>query len=218
MLRYSEEVTAGSAATPRRRPGGRSARVREAVLGATLAVLAREGYGGLTVEAVADQAQVHKTTLYRRWGSRQQLVIDALTARGASEIPIPDTGSLRTDLVHLGTAVAANLSSPAGLAVARAVLSAPDSTELGELAGQFWQTRFGAATAIVERAVGRGELPRDTDAEALVEAVVAPLWFRVLAAREPVDDLVVEASVDRAIRAFTWRSTGERAGLDQSSS
>src|SRR5512132_695784 len=81
-----------------RRPGGRSARVRAAVLRATIAELLRTGYAGLSVEAVADRAGVHKTTVYRRWGTLQQLVTDALLAHVSAKVPQPDTGTLRSDL------------------------------------------------------------------------------------------------------------------------
>ena len=61
-----------------RRPGGRTARTRRAVLEATVAELAAHGYGALTVERVATRAGVHKTTLYRRWGGKQGLVAEAV--------------------------------------------------------------------------------------------------------------------------------------------
>src|SRR5580693_3020763 len=85
----------------RRRPAGRGPKVRRAVLAATLAELSETGYAALTVEAVARRAGVHKTTVYRRWPEREALVIDALTDHVAAEVPVPDTGSIDTDLREL---------------------------------------------------------------------------------------------------------------------
>ena len=90
---------AGAEAGPRRRPGGRSARVRAAVLRATLDELAAVGYGNLSFESVAHRAGVHKTTLYRHWPGREALVREALLARSEVTVPIPDTGSLGADLI-----------------------------------------------------------------------------------------------------------------------
>lgn len=82
-------------------PIGRGPKVRRAVLAATLAELSEAGYAALTVEAVARRAGVHKTTVYRRWPDREVLVIDALTNHVAAEVPLPDTGSIDTDLPEL---------------------------------------------------------------------------------------------------------------------
>ena len=86
------------APTPRKRPGGRTARTGAAVQAATLEILAAEGYGSLTIDEVAKRSSVHRTTIYRRWGSRERLVVDALGARSTTEIPLPDTGTARGDI------------------------------------------------------------------------------------------------------------------------
>ena len=80
---------ASSAGERRRRPGGRSARVRAAVLEATLDQLAESGYDGLSFEAVAVRAGVHKTTLYRRWSDRTALVLDAMLELSSQTVPVP---------------------------------------------------------------------------------------------------------------------------------
>src|SRR5688572_33420223 len=86
---------------PRPRPGGRSARVRSAVLEATLELLAERGYDGAEVPEVARRAGVHPTTVYRRWGTKSRLVGEALLERSRPLTPTPDTGSLRPDLGRL---------------------------------------------------------------------------------------------------------------------
>src|SRR6266511_5046821 len=89
----------GASPTPARRPGGRSARVRSDAIAATLAELAERGYAALSLESIARRAGVHKTTLYRRWGTREELVLEAMLARAGEHISVPDTGSLRGDLL-----------------------------------------------------------------------------------------------------------------------
>src|SRR5437879_8491674 len=99
------------------RLGGRSARVRAAVLHAAFAELGEKGYDGFSMEAVARRSGVHKTTVYRRWPTRDALVIDALDSRSDRHSPIPCTGSLRVDLRVFAEDVFTKLSSQQGKAM-----------------------------------------------------------------------------------------------------
>jgi AcrR family transcriptional regulator len=146
------------------RPGGRSARVRKAAIAATLTELASEGYAGLSLESVAKRAGVHKTTLYRRWGSREELVLEAMLARAGEHISIPDTGSLRDDLLELARTAAANAATPEVAAMARAVVGeSPRDGRLAAANRRFWSERLRLDAAIVERAIARGEVAADVD-------------------------------------------------------
>ena len=98
--------------------------MRAAALEATIEELAESGYAGLTLGAVADRAGVNKTTLYRRWGTREALVLDAMLSMAGERIPIADTGSLKGDLTALANGSAATAGSPQGQAVVRAVVAA----------------------------------------------------------------------------------------------
>lgn len=165
------------------RTGGRSARVREAVLHATVEVVAEAGYAGLSFEEVARRSGVHKTTLYRRWPTTAALVLDALLERSAEAVPVPDSGSVREDLRRFVRAIAANITSPLGGAVVATLVREP----LDEpMVHEFWRTRFALAAEIVQRGIDRGELRADVDRDLVVELLVAPLYLRLLVTREPV--------------------------------
>ena len=192
----SDLASSSERSAARKRPGGRTARVGAAVLDATLEILGEGGFGALTVDEVAGRAGVHKTTIYRRWGSREGLVGAALAARSEVEIPVPDTGSLRDDVAAVAESVATNLSSPLGRALAQTMVGQADDAEIGRIADEFWSTRFARTAAIVERSVGRGELPADTDPRLVIELVVAAVWFRSIVTRAPVDDHFVDTVVD----------------------
>jgi AcrR family transcriptional regulator len=185
----------------RRRPGGRSARVRRSILTATVDTLVDRGYTGLSVEEVANRAGVHKTTIYRRWPDVGALVVEALLERQQKTVPIPDTGELRGDLLALLDAVVANLTSSDGRALLRA---AQDSgpPELESLVHRFWHARFALARQIFERAADRGEIPAGLDHDLMIELAVAPLFFRQLVTREPLSRAfrarLVDTLVDRA--------------------
>jgi AcrR family transcriptional regulator len=181
----------------RHRPGGRSARVRAAAIDATLAELAACGYSALSLEGVARRAGVHKTTLYRRWGSREELVLEAMLERAGEHISVPDTGSLRDDLFELARTAAANAASPEVAAMARAVAAeSPYDSRLAAANRRFWAARLALDGAIVERAIARGDVAAGTDGRSVIEAVLGPIHLRLLLTGEPVDRAFLERIVD----------------------
>ncbi len=187
---------------PRKRPGGRTARTGAAVLTATQEILASDGFAALTIDAVADRAGVHRTTVYRRWGTRERLVVDALAARGSTEIPIPDTGTIHGDTEAIARMVSANLASPLGRALAQAMVGHGDDDEIRFVADAFWRTRFELTDVVVHRAIERHELPSGTDPRLLIEMIVANVWFRSIVTRSPVTDELITQIADVVIRGF----------------
>jgi AcrR family transcriptional regulator len=184
------------------RTGGRSARVRAAILAATLDELIDTGYAALTIDNIAMRAGVNRTTIYRRWNNREELVIDALADWVGRDIPIPDTGSVEGDLRALAVAVSDLLNSPLGRAVLGTVVATRNRIpELVDATIRFFDERHHRAAPIVERAIARGELPRDTDTIELFTALRAPLYYRVVTTGEQLDDTVVERAVDVVLSA-----------------
>lgn len=191
-----------SPTTPQRRTGGRSARVRDAVLGAAFDELRAVGFESLSIDDVARRAGVHKTTVYRRWPTKADLVADAASAHADDHVPVPDTGDLVADLQLLARAVAANLEATS--ATTRALVAASLTTAEGS-AGmhEFWTNRLAASTAIIERAAERGEVPHDTDAVLAIEMLVGPLWLRFLLSGEPIGSDVADQLASRVASALT---------------
>ncbi|GLZ79709.1 putative transcriptional regulator, TetR family protein [Actinorhabdospora filicis] len=177
-------------------PQVRGARLEAAVLSATLAELADTGYAAFTMEGAARRAGVHKTTVYRRWADRETLISAALVANVAVSVPTPDTGSFEGDLRALASDLVAWLTSPVGGAVVRVML-----TEAGRLPGvaavkhALYEDRFARAGVVVGRAVERGEVGSSVSAPAVLRALVAPFYLRMLVTGEPLDEGVVEAAV-----------------------
>ncbi len=185
--------------TPRTaRPGGRTARTASVVLAAAIADLSARDYADISVESIAARAGVHKTTVYRRWGSKVEVIRQAMASAAVAHIQVPDTGSVDGDLLLLARAVQVVLSPPQGAAITTAlIVGGLASTELAEVMRQFWAARVEAISAIVDRAVSRGELPAGTDVVALMRALAAPLYYQLLVARVPV----TEADADLAAAA-----------------
>ena len=181
------------------RTGGRSERVRQAVLTATRALLAERGLAGLRIEHVAERAGVNKTSIYRRWGDRRGLVAAALLDRSASTILVPDTGELRGDLLALARSVAAALGGDEGRTLVAALGSVTTDPDLVGVSQDFWAARRQAHDAIVQRAIARGELASSTCASHLVDALAGPLWFRAFVTGEVIDEAFLSCLVDSVV-------------------
>jgi AcrR family transcriptional regulator len=175
------------------------------VLAATTAELLVSGPTGATISAIASRAGVHETSIYRRWTTRESLLLDAATEQSAISVPAPDTGSLRGDLIAIVLSVDEFLSTPAGavLAHAAAVASAP-----GEIAARtsFWSTRLSSRREVVERAAARGEIRPDVDADLLMRAVVAPPHLRQVLGGEAFTSDTAAALVDLILAGASPRS------------
>jgi AcrR family transcriptional regulator len=183
-----------------RRRGGRSSRVRAAVLAAARERLLARGYSALSVRDVAKVAGVAPTTVYRHWPTVADLASAAMTDLVGSEDIVPDTGSLERDLRALLEKVARMLSQPEIKRILRAVIAIDDTTATAStLRQQLWRNRTEGASIIIDRAVMRSELPAGTDAEALLETMIAPLYLRVLLDIGPLDQAVIDRVIHAAL-------------------
>ena len=178
-----------------RRTGGRSARVREAVLRATLDALLAGGADDLSIRDVAQRAGVHETSVYRRWGTRANLILDAILSEVQAAVPVPDTGSLRGDLLALLSAIAAFITTPLGQVLLQLALR-DDLPEDGDVRDQFWAERFTTGQTVLQRARDRGELRPGVNGQLTIEMLLGGLYVRLLLTREPIDDALTEQLVD----------------------
>jgi AcrR family transcriptional regulator len=169
----------------------RGEHVRRTVLNAAFEELAANGFDAATVAGVAKRSGVHETTVYRRWVTRENLLVAALLERSADAIPAPDTGSIvREVLAYVG--------SPAGTAILRAAMLPVDDAYTEARKG-FWAHRLDALAPVVARGIERGELRAGTDGRLLLEMLIAPIHGRLLLTGEPVGDELVERLVDLAL-------------------
>ena len=164
------------------------------MLAAAFDELTECGVGGATIAGVARRSGVHETTIYRRWVTKEKLFVEALLTRSAEEIPTPDTGTVRGDLLAVVRAVIAYVTSPVGLAALHmATLTDEENQQARE---EFWAGRLDVLRPVVERGIARGELRPNADPALVLEALIAPLHGRLLLTGEPVDEQLGERLVD----------------------
>ncbi|MEU1335525.1 TetR/AcrR family transcriptional regulator [Streptomyces sp. NPDC005865] len=187
-----------AAPAPARRPGGRSARVRTAVHQAVTELIAERGYGTFTVGDVATRAGVADSSIYRRWGTLEALLMDAVVSRLTEHSPVPDTGSLRTDLRSFAAKAAEDVTGPDGLALLRTVLAALATGPGGESArDQFLAVRSEQLQGMLERARARGE--DAPDVLGVLDGVLAPIYMRVLFGVVPLTPEYVDGLVESTL-------------------
>ncbi|MDX3382680.1 TetR/AcrR family transcriptional regulator [Streptomyces niveiscabiei] len=174
-----------------RRPGGRTARVRERILAATVELVARDGIAGFRYEEVAETAGVHKASVYRNWPDREELVVEALLAYVEDLATVADTGDIHRDLADFLVALAGVLDTPFGQSLEKALQPARQTVAVQALAKVLDQ-RVAAMRRRVDAAVERGELP-PVDSGFLGEMISGP----------------VHLIVNRGVRSFT-RADAER--------
>ena len=180
-------------AGPRQRPRVEGDR-QEEILDATVEVLAELGYDRLTMDAVATAAKASKATLYRRWSTKAELVVDAISR--AKGCPVPndiDTGSLRGDLISMSCGEG-GFTSELPLSVMAGLLTAlhRDTDLQNAFSERFLAPRIAVTNRVYERAVQRGEIAADVDVELLSQTLPAVIIHQAfILGVEPTDDLVL---------------------------
>ena len=192
----------------KRRDAGRARGepIVDAVLLHTLDELASAGFAGLSIERIAQKAEVNKTSVYRRWPNREALVSAAL-GRILSDVAakIPDTGSLRGDLLGLLAPVCELMGSELGKAVTRAALTGSSASSVNQLALLQLDKTSKPLRAVVARARARGEWRAGADPRQLVFMLVGAVMHRALLEHAPLSRRWLTSLVDLALSGVLRR-------------
>ncbi|NEW41413.1 TetR/AcrR family transcriptional regulator [Nocardia cyriacigeorgica] len=189
----------------------RDVRIDDAILTATVDLLGTVGYQQLTMGAVAAEAGVHRPAVYRRWPSKQHLVVEAV-ARHLGVTPTPDTGDLRHDLITGMTTLVHALS---GTALGRALPAlvadlAADPDLAGEFRRRVFDPRRETTAATLRSAMERGEIDPAVDVDFVLDALAAPLYYRALFGHLPLTESLAEHAVDTVLAAVARQYAGRQ--------
>lgn len=173
----------------------------QAIMDATTDILLERGYRGLTVDRVAARARVSKSTIYRRWPSKERLIVAAFDK--LPELAVPDSGDVLEDLVRLlqqfvDFAGTTPLSSILPILVGESMQNPTLRAELVQVVDR----RRQPARTILDRAIARGELPVDTPLELATDAVLGPLLLRLLFMPGDTSPRGIRSIVELAIRGI----------------
>jgi AcrR family transcriptional regulator len=184
----------------RTRPRIEGAREEE-IFAATLRLLAEVGYDRLTMDAVATAAKASKATLYRRWTSKADLVVDAVSrAKACPAPPVVDTGSLRGDLLAMSCGIG-GLTDQVPMSVLVSLVTAlPREPELAAAFHRlFLGPRLAVALEVFDRARSRGEISADVDPRLLASVLPAVVIHHQFILQADVDEAFIERVVDDVV-------------------
>lgn len=179
----------------KKRPMVRGEPVVRSVLNVTLDTLAETGFASLRVEDVAARAGVNKTTIYRRWPTKDALVRAALLTVADDDIRIPDTGSLRGDLLAIGRMLEDLSNAPRWQSVIRMILAEGPDSDLAAIAQSVRESYEPLRRERVNAAIARGEVADFDDGLLLLEVFDATLHFRLFVSKLGVDKGYLESLV-----------------------
>ena len=191
------------------RPDPRVERSRQAILDATLQLLARDGdVGSLTVEAVAARSGVAKTTIYRRWRDKWELALDAVMIDMLPRLDEPvDVGDTRKELLTVINSVVKMLATPpygqAMQALVSQIATDPDLARVYR--EQVVEPRHAELTPVIKRGIARGDLRPDTDVRLIHELLVGPIFYRLLFSGAALDRNLGRRIVDAILAGFAPR-------------
>ncbi|HEV3357531.1 MAG TPA: TetR/AcrR family transcriptional regulator [Pseudonocardiaceae bacterium] len=188
----------------------RDAEVDRRILNAARDLLLSKGYAALSIDEVAERAGSAKTTLYRRWPTKDHLILSVI-AQMQGDVSIPDSGDLRADLRYYLKAVAGGLDGmrkagrgedaddrSAGLVGELAGVAARHR-DLGELVRSVFERRNAVAIGLLTSTTERGALRADVDPVVLLDQLIGPIYYRVLVTGAPIDTDYIEALIDGAL-------------------
>ena len=174
-------------------------RSKESVLRATSELLTESGLGGISVEEVSRRSGVAKTTIYRHWATRADLVIDACSQISTKQ-DVPDTGSFEGDITAFLTSMATLLRTARWSSVVPSIIDAAErAPDMAQIHSIIQRGHAAPLQEIITRAARNGEIPISTDPSTMIAALLGPLFYRRWFSREPLDDTFVKAVVQNVI-------------------
>lgn len=203
---------------PKRPPAAgrpRSERSRRAVLDAAATLLSKRGYADITIEGIAAEAGVSKTTIYRWWSTKASIYIDLYAELAAKVAPPADTGDFAKDLsLLIRGAFKLYRETAAGVALAGIVAEAQSNATVSKIVrNEFAPSRRDVILAMLERGARRGDIPPDVDLGLVSEIIAGAVWYNLLVGSGDLSDNHAIRLMDRIVRGIS--PAAKRMGRDE---
>ncbi|MBI4782771.1 MAG: TetR/AcrR family transcriptional regulator [Oscillatoriophycideae cyanobacterium NC_groundwater_1537_Pr4_S-0.65um_50_18] len=190
---------AGSAKSPNCRR--RCPKAHQAILSAAADLLAEKGYGGVSIEAIAQRAGVGKQTIYRWWPCKAEVMMEVCAAQMREAASVPDTGCVKTDLLHLLHQLTALITQTnLGRVVTGLIAEAQTDAKVAEaFQAQFVTPQRATTRSILLSGIARGELCPDLELEVAIDTLQGAVWYRLGLTHAPLDENFAAALVNQLL-------------------
>lgn len=178
------------------------------VLDAVREEIATVGFSAMRIENVALRAEVAKTTIYRRWPKKEDLLFALLQSMTSGSGEIPESGSLRADLIAIADHLRCVMTSTDGQAIARVLMAERSDPEVQRAIAHVRERKMAVPLKILERARERGEIGRAVDADLLLTTLAGAIHHRAFMRSEELSDGYLEALVDLLVSGAAPRARG----------
>lgn len=174
----------------------RNVETQSSILSASYELLLESGFGAVTVEKIAERAQVSKATIYKWWPNKAAVVMDGFLSAAAARLPVPDTGSVFQDILEHATNMAQFMISREGSIFLEIIGEGQVDSGLAEaFRTRYIQPRRMEVRTILNRGLQRGELDKDLDIALCTDLIYGPIFYRLLVTGDRVDKSYVEQLV-----------------------
>jgi AcrR family transcriptional regulator len=184
----------------------RNVETQKSILSASYDLLLENGFGAVTVEKIADRAKVSKATIYKWWPNKAAVVMDGFLSATTDRLPVPETGSVRNDILVHATNLALFLISREGKIITEIVGEGQFDSGLAEAyRTRYFHPRRVEARRLLEQGVQRGQLKENLDIDVIIDLIYGPIFYRLLVTGNKLDSSYVEQLVMYAFEGI--RST-----------
>jgi len=173
----------------------RVTRSKQLILKVTWDLLSENGLGGVSVDEIARRSGVAKTTIYRHWATRSDLLIDACSQISATQ-EVPNKGNLKADITALMNDLAHMLRTARWSSVLPSVMdNAERDPAIAEVHSRLQRIHAAPFRVVIDRAIKTKEIPQSSDPAVLIAALVGPLFYRRWFSREPLDGKFIKTVI-----------------------
>ncbi len=199
-----------------KKPGRpRSESTRKAILDAACGLLEEHGFKAVTVDGISERAGVSKATIYKWWPNKAAVVIEAFFEASEAKLAVPDTGSVRQDLILQVRHLAGFLTSGQGKTIKEFIAEGQFDPKIAEeYRSRYFNPRRLISKELLEKGIARGELRRDLETELAIDLLFAPLFYRLLITGDPVDEQFIEMWIGYALTGLAAGNETVRPQLE----
>ncbi|WP_339322284.1 TetR/AcrR family transcriptional regulator [Paenibacillus sp. FSL W8-0194] len=181
----------------------RNVEAQKSILSASYELLLDHGFQAVTVDKIADRAQVSKATIYKWWPNKAAVVMDGFLHAATARLPVPDTGTTFDDILLHATNLAMFLISREGTVITELLGEGQFDAGLAEAyRARFFRPRRLEARGLLEKGIQRGELKNDIDVGVCIDLIYGPIFYRLLVTGDPLDESYVKQLVTSAFEGI----------------